>query len=164
VSEQIQDAATVPRPAPEPKERQEMILRLACAAIAMFSVMTLAFAQAASPAPQPTVDLGETSLLDGEAGPGALFEVIGNCYVASQFTDASGRRVAGTDKQSIGTVIFHLAYVSNLPVAGGVLGAEALVPFSALHLNVPSVRRIRSRYRILPPQIAKIAQNRSEIG
>jgi hypothetical protein len=91
----------------------------------------------ASPVPQPPVDLGETSFLDGEAGPGGLFEVIGNGYVASQFTDASGRRVPGTNRQSIGSVIFHLAYVSNLPLAGGWLGGEALIPFSALHLEVP---------------------------
>jgi hypothetical protein len=65
-----------------------------------------------------------------------LFEVIGNGYVAPQFTDAAGRGVAGTNRQWISSVIFHLAYVSNVPLAGGVLGAEALIPFSILHLQV----------------------------
>jgi hypothetical protein len=138
VPEQIKDEA-VPLLAPMLKNRRPMILRLACATIAIFGVLATSSAQAASPVPQPPVDLGQTSFLDGEAGPGGLFEIIGNGYVASQFTDASGRRVAGINRQSIGTVIFHFAYVSNLPLAGGVLGAEALIPFSALHLDVPGV-------------------------
>jgi hypothetical protein len=116
-----------------------MILRLTCTTIAVFSILATSSAQAASPAPRPPLDLGQTSFLDGEAGPGGLVEVIGNGYVASQFTDVSGGRVAGTTRQSIGTVIFHIAYVSNLPLAGGVLGAEALIPFSALHLDVPDM-------------------------
>jgi hypothetical protein len=66
-----------------------------------------------------------------------LFEAIGSGYVASQFTGASGQRVPGTNRQWIGTVIVHLAYVSNVALAGGWLGAEALIPFSALHLEVP---------------------------
>jgi hypothetical protein len=134
--ERIRDEA-LPLFAPMLKNRRAMILRLACATTAIFGVVATTSAQAASPVPQPPVDLGQTSFLDGEAGPGGLFEVIGNGYVASQFTDASGGRVAGTNRQSIGTVIFHPAYVSSLPLAGGVLGAEALIPFSALHLDVP---------------------------
>ena len=81
-------------------------------------VATPSSTRAASPVPQPPLDLGQTSFLDGEAGRGGLFEVIGDGYVAPQFTDASGRRVAGTNRQWIGTVILHLAYVSSVPVAG----------------------------------------------
>jgi hypothetical protein len=113
-----------------------IISRLACA---MIGITAMSPTRAASPVPQPPLDLGQTSFLDGEAGPGGLFEVIGNGYVAPQFTDASGRRVAGANRQSIGTVIFHFAYVSNLPFAGGMLGAETLIPFSTLHLNVPGI-------------------------
>jgi hypothetical protein len=105
----------------------------------MICLAATSSAWAESPVPQPPIDLGETSFLDGEAGPGGLFEVIGNGYVASQFTDASGQRVAGTNRQWIGSVIFHLAYVSNVPLAGGWIGAEALIPFATLHLDVPGV-------------------------
>jgi hypothetical protein len=105
----------------------------------MIFVAGTSSAWAAAPVPQPPIDLGQTSFLDGEAGPGGLFEVIGNGYVASQFTDASGRGVAGPNQQWIGSVIFHLAYVSNLPLAGGMLGAEALIPVSILHLEVPGM-------------------------
>jgi len=105
----------------------------------MICVAATSSARAASPVPQPPLDLGQTSFLDGEAGPGGLFEIIGNGYVASQFTDASGRRVAGTNRQWIDSVILHLAYVSDLPLAGGLLGAEALIPVSILHLQVPGM-------------------------
>jgi hypothetical protein len=114
-----------------------IIPRLICSACAILYVAATSSAWSASPVPQPPLDLGQTSFLDGEAGPGGLFEVIGNGYVASQFNDASGRAVTGQNRQSIGSVIFHLAYVSNLPLAGGLLGAEALIPFSTLHLAVP---------------------------
>jgi hypothetical protein len=107
-----------------------VVLRLICSASALICVVATSSAWASSPVPQPPVDLGETSFLDGEAGPGGLFEVIGNSYVASQFTGPSGRPVAGPHRQSIGSVIFHFAYLSNLPLADGLLGAEALIPFS----------------------------------
>jgi len=103
----------------------------------MICVVAMSSARAASPVPEPPVDLGLTSFLDGEAGPGGLFEVIGNGYVASQFTNASGRPVAGTNRQWIGSVIFHLAYVSNVPFAGGLLGVESLIQVSTLHQQVP---------------------------
>src|SRR5271165_1507041 len=118
------------------KDLRAIILRRVCATAAMICVVVTSSAWAASPVPQPPVDLGDTSFLDGEAGPGGLFEVIGNGYVASQFTNASGGTVAGTNRQWIGSVILHLAYVSNLPLAGGVLGAETLIPLSTLHLEV----------------------------
>jgi hypothetical protein len=111
----------------------------ACAASAMICFAAALPAQAASPVPQPPVDLGQTSFLDGEAGPAGLFEVIGNGYFAAQFTDASGGRVAGTDRQWIGSIIFHLAYVSNISFAGGTLGAETLIPVSVLHLQMPGI-------------------------
>jgi hypothetical protein len=114
-------------------------LRLVCATSAIICVVATSSARAASPVPQPPIDLGGTSFLDGEAGPGALFEVIGNGYVAPYFTDASGRRVAGTNRQWIGSVTFHLAYVSDLPLAGGLLGAEVLIPVATLHLDVPGI-------------------------
>ena len=105
----------------------------------LIRVAATSSAWAASPVPQPPLDLGETSFLDGEAGRGGLFEVIGNGYVAPQFTDASGGQVAGTNRQLIGTLILHLAYVSSVPVAGGSLGAETLIPVSTLHLEVPGM-------------------------
>jgi len=113
-------------------QRRAIIPGLAYAAGAILCIVATSPARAASPVPEPPVDLGLTSFLDGEAGPGGLFEAIGNGYIASQFTNTSGRSVAGTNRQWIGSVIFHLAYVSNVPVAGGSLGVETLIPVSTL--------------------------------
>jgi len=88
--------------------------------------MASAWVACSGTAPRPKRD----ELLGRQAGPGGLFEVIGSGYVAPQFTDASGGGVAGTSRPTIGTVIFYFSYVSNLPFAGGLLGAEALTPFA----------------------------------
>ena len=116
-----------------------MSLRRTCATSAIICLVATSSARAASPVPQPPLDLGQTSFLDGEAGPGWLLEIISNGYVAPEFTDASGARAAGTNRQWFGTVIVHLAYVSNMPFAGGMLGAETLIPVSVLHLDVPGI-------------------------
>jgi hypothetical protein len=96
-------------------------------------------AGAASLLPQPTVDLGETSFLDGEAGPGGLLEVIGNGYTANYATDSRGNAVPGTNSQASTSLTLHVAYLSNIPALDGHLGVEFLLPFAAVHLNVPGV-------------------------
>ena len=97
----------------------------------------VAFAQSQPSVTLPPLDLGQTSFLDGEAGPGGLLEIIGNGTVAGYFTNRSGRSVDGRHKQWVSTVVVHPAYVSGVPVLGGHLGIEFLFPFSAVHLDVP---------------------------
>jgi hypothetical protein len=75
-----------------------MISLLACCVGATIWFGAVHPARATSPVVQPPLDLGQTSFLDGEAGPGGLFELIGNGYVASHFTTASGRRAPGTNQ------------------------------------------------------------------
>lgn len=85
----------------------------------------------------PPLDLGQTSFLDGEAGPGGLLEIIGNGTGAGYFTDRRGRSLDGRHKQWVSTLVVHPAYVSGVPALGGRLGIEFLFPFSAVHLDVP---------------------------
>jgi hypothetical protein len=85
---------------------------------------------------QPQMDLGDTSFLDGEAGQGALLEIIGEGTAAAYLTDGSGRALEGRNKEWSSTVIIHPAYVSGVAVLGGHLGGELLVPFAAVHLNL----------------------------
>jgi hypothetical protein len=66
----------------EPLQPQAMFRRLACSTGAIICFVAALSARAGSPVPQPPLDLGQTSFLDGEAGPGGLFEVISNGYVA----------------------------------------------------------------------------------
>ena len=93
-------------------------------------------AQPAPPVSQPQVDLGETSFLDGEAGQGALLEVIGDGTTTSYFTGADGRGLPGRHKLWSAGTILHPAYVSNLPVLGGHLGVEGLLPLVLVHSDM----------------------------
>ena len=68
--------------------------------LAGFLTASVQAAGAVSPLPQPTVDLGETSFLDGEAGSGGLLEVIGNGYTANYVTDSRGNAVPGTNNEA----------------------------------------------------------------
>jgi len=125
-------------------------LRCSLAVVACWLSCTLTPAQAASPSPQPLtatqaaaslseppIDLGQTSFLDGEGGPGPLIEFIGNAYSAAYVTDPAGHIVSGTNKQWNAGVITHLAYVTDIPVLDGHLGGELLFPAAVVHLDVP---------------------------
>lgn len=85
----------------------------------------------------PLLDLGQTSFLDGEGGPGLTFETIGVGTVAGYATDASGHAVLGTNRQWSANVTLHPIYVSSIPVLGGHLGFELLQPLSLTHLEMP---------------------------
>ncbi len=85
----------------------------------------------------PPLDLGQTSFLDGEGGPGFTFETIGFGTAARYATDALGRAVPGTNQQWGANVTLHPIYVTGIPVLGGKLGFELLQPVSLLHLEAP---------------------------
>jgi hypothetical protein len=91
--------------------------------------------RAASPIPEPVVDLGETSFLDGEAGPGGLLEFISNGYHASYVTDQKGHALPGPNGQAAASITLHPAYVSDIPALGGNLGLEFLFPFAAVRVD-----------------------------
>jgi hypothetical protein len=103
---------------------------------ALIALLIARAAWAASPAPQPPADLGATSFLDGEAGPGFLLEIIGNAYTAGFITDANGRPLPGYNGQSSNSLTLHTAYISGVPVLGGHLGFEFLLPFAFVDLSV----------------------------
>jgi len=87
-------------------------------------------AWAAPPVPQPPADLGATSFLDGEVGPGFLLELIGNAYSAGYVTDDNGRALPGYNGQSGNSLTLHTAYISGVPAFGGHLGFESLLPLA----------------------------------
>ena len=86
---------------------------------------------------QPPLDLGQTSFLDGEGGPGFVFETIGLGTVDGYATDGAGRAVPGTNKQWSANVTLHPIYTSTLTLLGGNPGLELLFPFSLTHMDVP---------------------------
>ena len=86
---------------------------------------------------QPPLNLGQTSFLDGEGGPGFLLEAIGLGTVDSYAVDGSGRALPGPNKQWSANVTLHPVYASPANLLGGNPGIEFLFPFSVTHLAVP---------------------------
>lgn len=87
---------------------------------------------------QPPLDLGQTSFLDGEGGPGYVLEAIGLGTVDGYATNGAGRAVPGTNKQWSANVTLHPIYTSTLPLLGGNPGLELLFPFSLMHIDAPN--------------------------
>jgi hypothetical protein len=70
----------------------------------------------------PPVNLGDTSFQDGIANPGWLLEEAINYYEASQFKDAQGGTIPGSNELTTISAVTHLAYISKLRVLEGYLG------------------------------------------
>lgn len=87
---------------------------------------------------QPPLDLGQTSFLDGEGGPGFLLETIGQGLVSGYAADGAGRARPGTNKQWSAIITLHPVYTAPVALLGGNLGFELLLPFTATHLDVPN--------------------------
>lgn len=94
-------------------------------------------ANSAPTAAQPQVDLGQTSFLDGEAGPGWLIETIGNGTVARYSTDGAGHALSGVHRQWTASVTLHPAFIASETVLGAHPGIEFLFPAGAVHLDLP---------------------------
>ena len=92
-------------------------------------------ASAQSPIPEPSINLGQSSFLDGEGGPGALLEIIGDGYGATRLDDVDGRHVPGHFEQTIGAAAIHLVYTSQLQFLGANVGVEGLLPLTYLHVE-----------------------------
>lgn len=87
-------------------------------------------AQAQSAPPLPAIDLGQTNILDGEAGPGAVLEGIGFGSISDRLVDADGNTVPGRNHQRIGGLILHPVWISSASAIGAHPGVEFLVPFT----------------------------------
>jgi hypothetical protein len=97
-------------------------------------------AGAASPIPEPSINLGQSSFLDGEGGPGALLEIIGDGYGATRLNDEGGRHVPGHFEQTSGAAAIHLVYTSELQFLGANVGVETLLPLTYLHIEQAELR------------------------
>jgi hypothetical protein len=92
-----------------------------------------ALAVAQTHIPEPAVNLGDTSFLDGVAGPGIVVEEIGDSAHSSGIVDANGHKVPGTGQVNSISSLTHIAWLSRYRVGGGWYGAE--VVFAAAHVN-----------------------------
>ena len=79
------------------------------------------------------------------ANPGWLLEETVNYYHASQFKDAQGGTVPGSNELTTISAVAHLAYISKHRLLDGYFGAEVLLPLVDLDLSTSSQPRHRAR-------------------
>jgi hypothetical protein len=82
---------------------------------------------------EPAVNLGDTSFLDGPAGPGFIAEEIGDAAHDGTITDATGNAVPGASAVNSISSLTHVAWLSPKKLVGGWCGVEVVV--SAAHVN-----------------------------
>ena len=82
---------------------------------------------------EPAVNLGDTSFLDGLAGPGWVVEQIGDAAHDGRITDSSGNAVPGAGAVNSISGLTHIAWLSHKQFLGAWYGVE--VVFAAAHVN-----------------------------
>jgi hypothetical protein len=93
-------------------------------------------AQAQAHPPEPTVNLGDTSFLDGVGGPGFLLEEIGDGNHSGKTVDGTGQSIAGAPTVNAVSGLTHIAWLSQRRLFGAWYGVEAVAV--AAHVNAGS--------------------------
>jgi hypothetical protein len=113
-------------------------LHPALAAGAMLVCMAPLTAGAQQHVALPPVNLGNTSFLDGEGGPGLMTHEQVTLYDASRIDGPSGQALPGRDMLTTFTAITHLAYSPSTKVLGSYWGVEILVPVAFVDVATPT--------------------------
>jgi hypothetical protein len=85
---------------------------------------------------EPVVNLGDTSFLDGIAGPGVVIEEIGDGSHAGTVVDGSGSPIAGLGAVNSISGLTHIAWLTHKTIMSGSYGTEVVA--AAAHVNVGS--------------------------
>jgi hypothetical protein len=85
---------------------------------------------------EPAVNLGDTSFLDGVAGPGGVIEEIGDGAHEGTIVDGSGNPISGTGAVNSISELTHIAWLTHKTILGGWYGAE--VVSAAAYVNAGS--------------------------
>ena len=86
---------------------------------------------------EPAVNLGDTTFLDGLAGPGFVTEQIGDAAHDGRITDSAGNAVPGAGAVNSISGLTHIAWLSHKQVLGGWIGVEVVL--AAAHVNAGSL-------------------------
>ena len=86
----------------------------------------------------PPVNLGETSFLDGEGGPGLLTHEPVTLYKAARAVGPSGETLPGRNTTVTLSALTHVGYSPPVPLFGGYWGIEILVPVVFLDVATPT--------------------------
>ena len=101
--------------------------------VAMLMGLQCISVQGQSHVAEPALNLGDTSFLDGLAGPGFLAEEIGDAAHDGTITDATGNAVPGASAVNSIVSLTHVAWLSPKKLLGGWYGVEVVL--SAAHVN-----------------------------
>ncbi|AEU37795.1 SphA family protein [Granulicella mallensis] len=85
---------------------------------------------------EPAVNLGDTSFLDGIAGPGVVIEEIGDGAHEGTVVDGYGRPIAGAGATNSISELTHIAWLAHKRILGGWYGTEVVA--AAAHVNAGS--------------------------
>jgi hypothetical protein len=82
---------------------------------------------------EPAINLGDTSFLDGVAGPGIVVEQIGDGTHDGRIANAEGNTVPDTGSVNSISGLTHIAWLIHKQVLGGWYGTEVVI--AAAHVN-----------------------------
>jgi hypothetical protein len=82
---------------------------------------------------EPAVNLGDTSFLDGIAGPGVVIEEIGDGAHEGTVVDSSGSPISGTGAVNSISELTHIAWLTHKTILGGWYGTEVVA--ASAHVN-----------------------------
>ena len=103
---------------------------------AFLAVSCICAAGALAHPPEPSINLGDTSFLDGLGGPGLLLEEIGDGSHSGKTVDRTGQSISGAPAVNAVSGLTHIAWLGNRRLLGGWYGVEAVaVP---AHVNAGS--------------------------
>jgi hypothetical protein len=111
-----------------------MLKRLQCVCFLILLSATSIVAQ--THVAEPAVNLGDTSFLDGIAGPGVVIEEIGDGAHEGKVVDGGGKPVSGTGAVNSISELTHIAWLTHKTILGGWYGTEVVA--SAAHVNAGS--------------------------
>ena len=127
------------------KKRRYTVTRKLLAAVVGLALSLCAGFAAADNVQLPPVNLGVSSFQDGIAFPGGLAEEYIGYYHAGQFNDHQGDKIPGSNKLTTLSATAAIAYLSNVRLLGGFVGAQIVLPLVYIDINTSFGPKDRER-------------------